>query len=395
MSLVVARQDGTQLAIVSDTKLTYPYHEVKSLKTRPEEGIIKTVILSDNQCISFAGDMDSAEAAFKEIGYTGTDEQIIEVLTRYHKQSSYKTEFLYCTGSPLSIYKFKDNDCRAVHSCWLGDKAAFEVFQSFIQGTPPKKDKEKHKKHIPKSKKNPAPTPRIEILNFNVSITASITSPYLSKMLAAMDHVIDSGKIDSVGGFKVQALYNEKFSYTRYNDLSRNNIAFEGFGPRHLGHGDAQEGAYSVHFYDGSPDSRTIAIHIRQAELGIVYRRIDGGLLKPQLYNKHDEIDFVDNVLSKFQIPVKILTQDRESKYFNQGDESFKKRDYLKAASSFLKGLNAAKGEKKAVFLYHLGLTQWNMNDRSAAIMSFNEAIRINPAIRSRIDASFASVRPK
>ena len=55
MSLIVARRFENELCITCDTKLYYPSHETKGLKSHPKEGTIKTVIISDNICMSFAG----------------------------------------------------------------------------------------------------------------------------------------------------------------------------------------------------------------------------------------------------------------------------------------------------------------------------------------------------
>jgi len=110
MSLIVARKFEDQLCIVSDTKLTHPNHEVKGLKTKPSDGVVKTVIINTRVCISFAGDIDDAELALKHINPDDSIDRVIETLTFYHKKSAYKTEFILCqmqrsTNSKLAIVK--------------------------------------------------------------------------------------------------------------------------------------------------------------------------------------------------------------------------------------------------------------------------------------------------
>jgi hypothetical protein len=83
MSLIVARKDGSSLAVVSDTKLTYP-DETRTQKTNPADGIVKTIILNSNLCISFAGEIDIAEKAFRNFGNITSMENVLDLLARYH-----------------------------------------------------------------------------------------------------------------------------------------------------------------------------------------------------------------------------------------------------------------------------------------------------------------------
>src|SRR5688500_18747112 len=135
MSLIVARKSENQLSIVSDTKLIYPNHEVKGLKSNPSEGMIKSIIISPDICVSFAGNFDEAENAFKEIQAGESLDKIMEILKRFHKLSNYKTEFLLCYGQPEpTIYKFKNNEYGPVTSSWIGDQKAFNRFQESMNG---------------------------------------------------------------------------------------------------------------------------------------------------------------------------------------------------------------------------------------------------------------------
>jgi len=389
MSIVVARQDGNEIAIMSDTKLTYPNHEIKSQKTNPSEGIIKTVILSPNQCISFAGVVEFAEAALKEVGYSGTDEQIIEILTHHHKQSNFETEFLYCTGSPPLIYQIKENEIGPVKNCYLGEKAAFEIFQAFMFGHQSRKIDAHANVQQTIQELNNSRESKIEIKDFFLSVSPSISSTILSKMMSAMDYVIEMGNVASVGGFKVCVFYNDKFEYKHYNNIYRGYFELKGTGAHVLGHGNASEGGYSINFFDGSLDYKTVALHIKQANIGIVYHRENAGLHRPTIF-KGDEIDFADNVLSKFKVPVRLMTEDRANKYFNDGHRLFESNDFKNSALCFFKAYQAAKGKQRALMLFNLGIVQLKMNDRNGASLSFSQAINIDASIKSSIDKLFA-----
>ncbi|HEY8958626.1 hypothetical protein [Chitinophaga sp.] len=204
-----------------------------------------------------------------------------------------------------------------------------------------------------------------------------------------MDYVIEMGNVQSVGGFKVSVGFNNgAFNFVRYNRIYRGNISLLGDGEHTIGHGDASEGAYSVHFFEGASNYKSVALHIRQAQLGILYHRNDNGLLKSNL-SKYDEIDFIDNVLSKYQIPVQVLTQDRVRKYLSEGKKYFDAKKNRKSSELFGQSLIHATGKEKAVSLFYLGLAQLNMNNRNMTMFCFNEAVKIDPAIKTSITIAF------
>lgn len=141
MSLIVARKDGNKLCVVSDTKLTYPNHETKRLKTSPIDGIVKTIILHDNLCVSFAGEIEQAELAFKAIKNSTDINVILQTLEKFHKLSFEKTEFLFCIGKPqLIIYEIKNGTANETNIAWIGDKKAFDIFQKNILTAAPKEE---------------------------------------------------------------------------------------------------------------------------------------------------------------------------------------------------------------------------------------------------------------
>jgi hypothetical protein len=385
MSLIVARQDGNQILIVSDTKLTYPDHEIKDQKTNPSEGIIKTIILSDNQCISFAGEVVYAEQALKEIGYENESDQIIRILTYYHKLSNYNTEFLYCMGYPPLLFQIKENQYSSVTNSYLGDKTAFEVFQRFMHDAIPQESSPNTSvPNLETSTSQVNEGARLFFENFNLSITTSTATKNITKMSSAMDYVIEKGNVDSVGGFRAEVLFDKKFSFSFYNKIYRSHFTKQGFGLHALGHGDAQEGAYSIIFYNGASDHKSVAIHIKQAEIGILYHRYEAGLLRPQLF-KYDEVDFCDFVLGKYKIPVEIYTQDRAKKFWDHGMSEFKKGNYRDALIHLMKGLPEVQGKDKASFLFYIGTCNFYIGDHNYAQLYFNEAVRCDKNIQEHI----------
>ena len=151
MSLIVARKEGNQLCIVSDTKLTYPAHETRNHKTSPEEGVIKTVILNSQLAVAFAGDIDFAEKALQQINGSIQLPAILHILKQHHDASCQQTDFVVCQVDPDPvIYKIANGQCSEEEFAGLGDLKAYGHFQRCMQSNP--KDTLSKKKTSPHAK---------------------------------------------------------------------------------------------------------------------------------------------------------------------------------------------------------------------------------------------------
>jgi len=382
MSLIVARRDENLLSIVSDTKLTHPDHEVKGLKTKASDGVIKTIIVNPDVCVSFAGEIDAAKKALMEIQADCTIDIVIEILKRYHIQSKYQTEFILCFSKPqLIIYKFKNNEYGPVVSAWIGDQKAFSRFQEYMNGNakPSKKEKKRHQSPLPKPG-----GPKVFFKEMNLTMEVSV-SKYISKMSSAMDSVIEEGNVESVGGFKVNVIFKDKFYYNSYCKNYRGEFAIEGVGSHLIGHGNAQEGAYSINFFGGSSDFKSVAVHIKQGGLGVLYHRVANDLPYPQIFEM-DEVDFSDYVSEKYNLFAQFSTQDKAHKFYFEGRKAFDQKDFEKAKSFFDKTVQNSKNKQKAEALFYKGLTLLNLRDVPNASIAFQEAVNIDPGIKQKID---------
>ena len=384
----MARKFESQLSILSDTKLTYAYHEVKGQKTNPSEGVIKTIIIRPDVSISFAGEIEAAEKALSEISTNTSVEKIIETLKFYHKESNFKTEFLLCFASPdATIYKFKNNEYGIVQSSWIGDQKAFNSFQSNVMGTQKKPKKEKkssQKKNLPAGNK-----PAMVFEEMNLSMEQQ-TNPLFSKLSSAMDEVITDSTIESVGGFKVHVVFKEKFFYNFYVHTYRSEFALLGEGAHNISHGDAAEGAYTINFFGAASDFLSVGLHIKQAELGIVYHRKNNGLLYPLLF-RLDEVDFVDLAKERYNLYPPMLTQDLVHKFVTKGKQAFATKDFNQANELFDKAIETAKDKQKAEVLFYKGVTLLNLRENAKALDVFREAIKLDPAIEAKVKLVFAS----
>lgn len=391
MSLIVARKFEDQLCIVSDTKLTHPNHEIKGLKTKPSDGVIKSIIINSKVCVSFAGDIDDAEEALKQINHDDPIDKIIETLNYYHKKSSFKTEFILCYSLPdLTIHKFKGGESKAVVSAWIGDQNAFNCFQENMMGVI-KKEKKKKEKHKQNNNLPTTDKPVIEMAMMNMSFELQIPEQF-SKMSGAMDAVIEDSSIETVGGFKVNVIYKDGFYFNRYGKLYRSNFVMVGNSSHVIGHGGADEGAYSINFFGGSEDFQSVGLHIRQAKIGIIYHRRENGLLWPQ-YHWMDEVDFCELAAERYQVSPAFTTMDRVEKFKSEGLQAFSYQDWEKAKQLFEKGLITAQDKQRADLLFCKGVTLLNMRLQTEAIMVFKEAVLIDPTIQQKIHQVFSNAR--
>jgi hypothetical protein len=377
MSLIVARKEGNQIAIVSDTKLTYPNHEIKGQKESPKEGILKTIILSTNLCVSFAGEIEHAENALREIENNCNFNEVVEILYKYHKISNHQTEFLVCSANPNPIiHKIKDNESKEVQTSWIGDRDAFNSFQESMMGT--KKGTKSENQNQTKSKAG------IVITEMDLSFEVDMQVNLFSKMSSAMDAVIENENIASVGGFKVTVIYKEKFNFGKYGKLYRGNVELFGNSSHVIGHGSANEGAYSINFIGSSNDYKTVALHVRQGNFGLIYTRKNYGLLRPALF-QFDEVDFIDYVKEKYNLLAVFATQDRMEKFLYDAKTSFDKQDFRKSAETFDKAFNEATGKKKAEILFYKGICLLNLKEMTSAMQTFQQSINIDSSFQQKI----------
>lgn len=177
MTLVVARLEGDSAHIFSDSKLTYrtgdsvPYLD----------GMLKTVIVKLEVCISFAGDVGYAKKAIAHLIKEKFESVIgiLNYLIEVHRESNLQTEFGIVSNisKEPALFCIKDGKFgRNLTHFWLGD--AFSQYQKhYLQC-----DEDIEVKH---------------------------------KMRQAMENVIHDGNVGSVGGFLVSvSTDHDNYSFT-------------------------------------------------------------------------------------------------------------------------------------------------------------------------------------
>ncbi|MBT1712354.1 tetratricopeptide repeat protein [Fulvivirgaceae bacterium PWU5] len=369
MSLIVCRQHAGELMIVSDTKLTYPSDLYPNKQTgNPGDGVIKTVIINPTTCISFAGEIAPAEEVIKTIDASDNLSVLKSKLAHY---ASGETDFILCTLTPeVEIFEIKNGIAVKVQSSWIGSAHAFNRFQGYYLNNLP----EKHQAG--------------SFMRMEMSPTNGSTK--LSGLAAAFDRVIDDEEVPEVGGFRVAVILdNNTFQYQSYVHTYRANITIT-IDPRHpnqiipITHGTASEGAYMVNFFGTREKTNShIAVHIHQANLGLMYARIDGGLPRPTFY-KMDEVDFVEFIKSNFGVGPALTTQSKAQKLLEQANIHFHARDFERAMTCFEQLLIIDKGKIRARAQYSKGICLLNLQRLQEGIIEIQAAIDLDPSLRTQ-----------
>lgn len=367
MSLIVAKRDGSNLIIVSDTKLTDESEEFIRQQFDPTEGVLKTIFINNNICISFAGGIEYANDALKLIKEDTTIEKILEILLFCHKITSNQiTDFIVCEGASVpKIYAIKNGICESVDSAWIGDIDGFNKYQSYLLGN---KDG--------------------SILSNGSIINIDPTYPSInfSKISQAMDNVIQDESITTVGGFKNAVVFSKNtFSYQFYIKMYFGVVQFNNISEiRNIGYDNAEKGGYIITYYGGSKDLKHIALYIKQGEFGIVYSQ-KGDFLsypKPDLF-KMDEANFRNMIANNYNIPLSLVIEyghmNGYAKLIQDGIELSNKGDYEDAIKAFDKAFSLADIQQRGEVFFHAGITYLNMNMKKEASKCFTLANKTNP----------------
>jgi len=315
-----------KIITVSDTKLTYEHLD----RNNPKDGTIKSIIITPQISVSYAGDIHFAELALKGIGTNSDVDFIKRTLLSFHISSDLNTDFILSKGGKTPcLYVFKNGEMTKATIDWIGSSEGFNRFQ--------------------KAFNDPTNGPIIEGVNFNI-----IKMPdefdhnfneVTEKMIFAMKEVIEDTTIPEVGGFFVCTSFNEqKFKYINYISLFRNPIEIKTFdeskGWNVIDFSSVKEGAFSVNFLESESD--TLAIHFFHGNIGLIYKRENNGLLNPEVIVDVDEIDFSEYLNNCTDLRFGITMGHNYDNYAYNGEQALKLNDFELAIKRFDIALNLA-----------------------------------------------------
>jgi hypothetical protein len=372
MSLVVAKIVGSNICVVSDTKLSSAHEDIRS-KQHPKEGVIKTTILNKYQCVSFAGSEYYAEKAFKEMEQGGAIDEVKEILFRYHICSEYNTAFIFCfyEDGP-HILCFENGEIIELSTAWIGDIEAYKYYQQYYLGNKDGNPEDNNNERLINSAEGPS------IKNLKITVNSKVPNDEFFKMGIAMDNVLYYHSLPTVGGFRVQVISDDgKFSYARYTSICNQEIDLIPGQPGRFGFSNPAKGSYNVNFAQGYDNYNYAAIHVLEANLGILYTRVLNGLLKPTLYS-FDLLDFSDYI-SQRKLTILISDDQRPALYYHQAKGLFEKEEYFEAIQRLCKAISFTTRSQSAHLYYVLGLCFHNYGRPLTARLCFEHSAALNP----------------
>src|SRR5690242_3021118 len=135
MTLVVAKQKGHIIAVVSDTGITK-----QGARLGPESLLPKICILTPDIAVAFAGEPDLAVRYLNAFPRTSppTYRSTLDYFTACQVDSENSVDFLilFNRPSPKMVPIRQGKPLTPTKAAWLGDQAAFEAFQRYAARPP-------------------------------------------------------------------------------------------------------------------------------------------------------------------------------------------------------------------------------------------------------------------
>ncbi|WP_233899346.1 hypothetical protein [Tenacibaculum piscium] len=273
MTLVVGRITQGGIRIDSDSRITDP--KIVSNKNSVFSGLLKTIILNPSISVSYAGDVEIAQKAIEKLYNLEKFEinKIKSLLLKLNIESGNETDFLIASleNQPL-LYKISNGKIEPSNSFhWIGDITAFNLFQ---------------KEFIP------------NIKNIEANHICSVHSDAFNK-------VIESDKIESVGGFHItvhrtkfglEYLFKMKIISGQSTSMTLRNNEFKS-----IPFGNAQTGAFSYSYLkSNNPFLPAIGIHFPIGNFGtLYYPKISREII---FYKDVNPFEFAKKVKNEYKI---------------------------------------------------------------------------------------------
>lgn len=256
MSLVVAKMINSNIIIVSDTKIT-----LDDKKEQPHtftEGFVKTIIIDELRSLAYAGTLkqEKQDELLELVNRNIDSKKLLDFFI--NSSISAEIDFIFSTlenPKGTKLLKISKGLSSEETQAWIGDHEGFNLFQSYF--------------HKPTLIETP-PSSELHLIKIpDKFIDLDIGDTY-KKMINAMKGVIESSRIDSVGGFVTPVVTEEGiFKYGNYFSIYRQPYSHEELTKGGtLSFGDHTTGTYSINF--AGQGRRSFAVHILQGKFGFV-----------------------------------------------------------------------------------------------------------------------------
>lgn len=300
MTLVVARQRGRAIHIVSDTQLTDVGAQAP---LAPFAGTVKSLILHPNFCLSFAGAVACAEKAFKTFLQAGElcldPNYAIEHFSEAHSEAGQITDFILAFGPDDGrLVQIKGGRTEPVESAWIGDPIAFSLYQRAFH------------EHTPLSGGRSTGS----LVHHARSSHPDSDHELIKRMSDALIHVLMSSRVTSTGGF-LNAVHTTEIglTYASYFRSISGRIDLDSpvkDGRDYLGR--VESGDYSVYMFNAFTETSAFpAYHFWEGRTGVIFVPKSNGLLSVVGVRDVSLDDFVHFIEKRthYTIPDKVMSE--------------------------------------------------------------------------------------
>lgn len=270
MSIIIAKTEGDQCIICSDTKVSIDNGDLSvtgdgKVRLPITDGVLKTHIVAPKINISYAGDVRTATKIVHKL-ISEKPINILEFIKNELIKNNNDVDFIvaYHLDKNPQLYKITKDNIQKGDSFWIGDIFAFSEFQSYYN------------------------SPENTIKNFNDRFYDSFTE------------LINQTGINTIGNFSISVSFRKEYDYfiydrklESYNELHK--ISLKKGERLLMDEGAPQLGSYMVsNLISKDPNNQAVALFFNHANFGILY------IAMSEKWNTSKGISFSNNNLEKF-----------------------------------------------------------------------------------------------
>lgn len=282
MSIIIAKIENENCIFLSDTKVSIDNGDKSvtggdKIRFAPSEGVLKINIIKPRICIAFAGDIKPASIIVHSF-IKEKPKKLEDILNFFQNEINLRgcdVEFiigLIHDDTLPKLYKIDSSNIKSGQSFWIGDKSAFNEFQSYF---------------------------------LNLENSKSL----LHKATESFSMLINNSNIETIGDFNISASYNKEIKAFIYDYRAEgyggyNKLYVEKNKPTVLTEGNVQEGAFVVNnLVSNNTAKPAVCLFFPKGEFGFLFIPISETNIRIKPYIIKGNIkEIVEIVKSEFEI---------------------------------------------------------------------------------------------
>lgn len=297
MSIIIAKIENQDCIFLSDTKVSIDNGDKSvtggnKIRLAPNQGVLKVNIINPRICVAYAGDVEPATNIIQSfvIEKPTKLEDILNFFKKKINKTKCDVEFIigiiHDNELPL-LYKIDNSTIESGKSFWIGNKSAFNEFQSYF-------------------------------------LNSENTESIIENATESFRKLINNNEIETIGDFNISASYNKKLKAFIYDWRAEgyggyNKLHLEKNKPKVLTEGSVEEGAFVVNnLISNNTGKPAVCLYFPKGEIGFLFIAISETNNKVSPFVRKGNIKkIVENIKSEFDVELTGM-------YINNGIISFK-----------------------------------------------------------------------